>query len=56
MKLNWRTVSSSVSACFSRTQWPRTWVWSDESMICETCAPESENVMTERGWRIISST
>ena len=25
-------------------------------MICETCAPESENVTTARGWRIISST
>ena len=25
-------------------------------MICDTCAPESENVTTERGCRIISST
>src|SRR5258706_396201 len=25
-------------------------------MICETCAPESENVTTDRGWRIIAST
>ena len=25
-------------------------------MIWDTCAPESENVTTERGWRIISST
>ena len=24
-------------------------------MSCETCAPESENVVTVRGWRMISS-
>ena len=50
------TASSSVKACFSRTQWLKRCVCSEESMICETCAPESENVTTERGCRIISST
>ena len=50
-----RTASSSVNACFSRTQWLRRCVWSEESMICETWAPESEKVVTVRGCRIISS-
>ena len=44
-----RTASSSVKACFSRTQWLKRCVWSDESMSWETCAPESEKVVTARG-------
>ena len=34
------TASSSVKACLSRTQWLSRCVCSEESMICETCAPE----------------
>ena len=49
-----RTASSSVSAWRSRTQWASRWVWIEESMIWLTCAPESEKVMTVRGWRMIS--
>ena len=54
-KLSIRTASSSVNACFSRTQWASRCVCSEESMSCETCAPESENVVTVRGCRMISS-
>ena len=38
------TASSSVKACLSRTQWLSRWICSEESMICETWAPESEKV------------
>ncbi len=41
-----RTASSSVNACFSRTQCDSRCVCSELSMICDTCAPESENVTT----------
>src|SRR4029450_4713404 len=53
-KLSMRTASSRVRACFSRTQWARRWVWSEASISCETCAPESENVTTVRGFLISS--
>ena len=49
------TASSSVKACFSRTQWLSRCVCSELSMICETWAPESEKVTTERGCFISSS-
>ena len=48
-RVSMRTASSRLSAPFSRTQWLSTWVCSEESMIWETCAPESEKVTTERG-------
>ena len=54
-KLSIRTACSSVNACFSRTQWLRTCVWSEASMIWETWAPESEKVTTVRGCCISSS-
>ena len=49
-----RTACSRVKACLSRTQWLRRCVWSEESMSWETCAPESENVVTVRGCRMSS--
>ena len=46
-----RTASSRVNSWRSRTQCPSRWVWIDESAIWLRWAPESEKVMTARGWR-----
>src|SRR5713101_2655266 len=51
-----RIACSSVNACRSLTQCPSRCVWIEESIICDTWAPESEKVTTDRGWRIIAST
>ena len=50
------TACSRVKACLSRTQCASKCVCRDESIICATCAPESENVTTLRGCFIISRT
>ena len=50
-----RTASSRVNSWRSRTQWPSRWVWIEESAIWLRWAPESENVMTVRGWRMARS-
>ena len=50
-----RTASSRVNSWRSRTQWPSRWVWMEESAIWLRWAPESEKVITVRGWRMARS-